>query len=66
DRGNRGRWVEGGQLTLRERAAQEVSRLLEQYTPSGLPEATKLELTRLMESEARRYGVSALPSVVNV
>jgi trimethylamine--corrinoid protein Co-methyltransferase len=66
DRGNRGRWIDGGRLTLRERAAQEVSRLLEQYTPSRLPEATKLELTRLMESEARRYGVDALPSVENV
>ena len=63
DRGNRGRWVEGGRRSLRERAAQEVSRLLEQYTPSRLPEETKLELTRLMEGEARRYGMDALPTV---
>lgn len=64
DRGNRGRWVEAGSLTLRERAAQEVSRLLEQYTPSRLPEETKLELTRLMKGEARRYGMDFLPTIV--
>jgi len=40
-----------------------VSRLLEQYTPSRLSEETKLELTRLMEGEARRYGMDALPTV---
>ena len=54
----------GGSLTLRERAAQEVSRLLEQYTPSRLPEETKLELTRLMKGEARRYGMDFLPTIV--
>jgi len=62
DRANRGRWHEGGRLTLRERAAQEVSRLLEQYKPSRLPEETKLELTCLMQHEAQRHGMEALPS----
>jgi trimethylamine:corrinoid methyltransferase-like protein len=61
DRANLGRWLEGGRLTLRERAAREVSRLLEQYTPSRLPEETKLELKRLMQHEARRHGMDALP-----
>ena len=62
DRGNRERWVEGGRLSLRERAAKEVSRLLEQYTPSRLPQETKAELTRRMEGEARRYGINTLPA----
>jgi trimethylamine--corrinoid protein Co-methyltransferase len=62
DRANLGRWLEGGRLTLRERAAREVSRLLEQYTPSRLPEETKLELTRLMQHEARRHGMDTLPT----
>src|SRR5208337_1981601 len=62
DRANLSRWLEGGQLTLRERAAREVSRLIEQYTPSRLPEETKLELTRLMRREAQRYGMDALPT----
>jgi len=47
---------------LRERAAREVSRLIEQYTPSRLPEETKLELKRLMQHEAQRYGTDALPT----
>jgi trimethylamine--corrinoid protein Co-methyltransferase len=62
DRANLSRWLEGGRLTLRERAAREISRLIEGYTPSRLPEKTKLELTRLMGREALRHGMQALPT----
>ena len=62
DRANLSRWLEGGRLTLRARAAREVSRLLEQYKPSRLPEETKFELTRLMQHEAQRHGMDALPT----
>lgn len=62
DRATHSRWLQGGGLTLKERAAREVARLLGKYTSSRLPEATKLELTRLMEKEARRYGMEALPA----
>jgi trimethylamine--corrinoid protein Co-methyltransferase len=62
ERANRTRWQKGGQLTLRERAAREVARLVEKYAPSRLPEKTKLELTRLMKREARRYGMEVLPA----
>jgi trimethylamine--corrinoid protein Co-methyltransferase len=62
DRANRARWAADGHLTLRERAGQEVSRLVEQYTPSRLPAEAKLELTRLMTAEARRYGMETLPA----
>jgi trimethylamine--corrinoid protein Co-methyltransferase len=62
DRANLSGWLEGGRLTLRERAAREVSRLLEQYTPSRLPRETKLELTRLMQHEAQRHGIDTLPT----
>ena len=65
DRANRERWHEGGRLTLRERAAQEVSRLLEEYTPSRLPEETKMELKRLMQREAQRHEMEALPTTEN-
>lgn len=62
DRANRARWLRGGGLTLRERAAREVARLVESYTPSRLPEETKFELTHRMEREARRHGMEALPA----
>lgn len=62
DRASRARWLEEGQVTLRERAAREVSRIIKAYTPSRLPEETKSELTRLMEREARRHGMEALPA----
>jgi len=62
DRANRSRWLEVGGLTLRDRAAQEVTRLVKQYKPSRLPQEIKSELTRLMLSEAQRYGMDAFPA----
>lgn len=62
DRANRVRWLKEGRLSLRDRAAREVARLIESYTPSRLPEDAKAELTRRMEQEARRYGMDSLPS----
>ena len=61
DRANRARWLKAGRLSLWERAAREVSRLIQGYTPSRLPRETKLELTRLMTQEAQRHGMEALP-----
>jgi trimethylamine--corrinoid protein Co-methyltransferase len=61
DRANRARWQKDGSLTLGRRAAGEVERILAKYTPSRLGEENKKELTRLMEREARRYGMDALP-----
>jgi trimethylamine--corrinoid protein Co-methyltransferase len=63
DRASRARWHEGGRTTLGERAAREVSRLVAAYQASRLPEETKRELTRLMEGEARRYGMDRLPAI---
>jgi trimethylamine--corrinoid protein Co-methyltransferase len=61
DRANLSRWREEGALTLKERATQEVTRLIDSYQPSPLPEDMKSELTRRMEEEARRYGMENLP-----
>jgi hypothetical protein len=47
---------------LRERAAREVARIVAAYKPSRLPAEAKRELTRLMQREARRYGMENLPS----
>jgi trimethylamine--corrinoid protein Co-methyltransferase len=62
DRANRSRWQEEGSLSLGERARREVGRLLAGYRPSRAPEDTTRELARLMEAEARRVGMSALPA----
>jgi trimethylamine:corrinoid methyltransferase-like protein len=61
DRANRSRWLDEGGLTLEQRAASEVERLLSSYTPSALPEDVKAELDRLMTAEARRHGMERLP-----
>jgi trimethylamine--corrinoid protein Co-methyltransferase len=61
DRASRVRWTKDGKPTLRERASREVERLIARHTPSRLPDDCKAELTRLMEREARRHGMSALP-----
>jgi trimethylamine--corrinoid protein Co-methyltransferase len=62
NRANRARWMEEGQVTLRERAAKEVSRIIKASKPTRLAAETKLELTRLMEHEAVRHGMDALPA----
>jgi len=54
-----------GKTTLRERASREVERLIARYTPSRLPDGRKAELTRLMETEAKRHGMAALPAGAN-
>jgi trimethylamine:corrinoid methyltransferase-like protein len=61
DRANRARWQEEGGLTLGQRAAAEVDRLLSAWTPSPLAPEAKRELRRVMEAEARRWGLERLP-----
>lgn len=61
DRANRARWEEDGALTLDERARREVARLLAAYQPSRIPDGAREELTRIMDAEARRAGMPALP-----
>jgi trimethylamine--corrinoid protein Co-methyltransferase len=61
DRANRARWEKDGRTTLGQRAAREVERLCRACPPSRLPDSAKADLTRLMTSEARRHGMTALP-----
>jgi trimethylamine--corrinoid protein Co-methyltransferase len=61
DRANQARWLEDGGLTLRERAVREVSRLVASYTPSRVSDQARHDLTSVMEREARRHGMQALP-----
>jgi predicted nuclease with RNAse H fold len=60
DRANRAKWSRD-KRTLGERASREVERLVARSAPSRLPDDAKADLTRRMESEARRYGMTALP-----
>jgi trimethylamine--corrinoid protein Co-methyltransferase len=61
DRCNLARWRDEGSLTIGERANREIDRLLDEYEPSRLPDDIRDELTNLMTSEARRYGMESLP-----
>jgi len=61
DRSNLARWRDEGSLTIDERANREIDRLLEEYEPSRLPDDVKIELTNLMETEARKFGLDRLP-----
>ena len=62
DRANRSRWLEEGGLSLGERAAREVDRLVAQARPSRLPDEAKQAMTERMEREARRWGMERLPA----
>jgi trimethylamine--corrinoid protein Co-methyltransferase len=63
DRTNRTRWQEEGSLTLWERASKEVARLINEYVPSRLSNSIKLEMKKMMEKEARRFGMERLPEI---
>jgi trimethylamine:corrinoid methyltransferase-like protein len=63
DRANRSRWEEEGSLTLGQRAHREVDKIIKEHRPVGLDEKIREELTRLMKSEARRYGMEKLPEI---
>jgi len=63
ERANRQRWYEEGSRTLSERAKTEVEKHLDGYEPSDLDDSTRSELTKLMTSEAKRYGMDKLPAI---
>ena len=62
NRANLSRWREEGSLTLGQRANAEVKRLITAYMPTRIADDAKRELTRLMETEARRCGMDSLPA----
>jgi trimethylamine--corrinoid protein Co-methyltransferase len=63
DRANRSRWEEEGSRTLGERAADEVERIVSEAKPVSLSSDTLAEMTRLMSTEAKRYGQETLPAI---
>lgn len=63
NRANRARWEQEGRQTLHQRAQREIQKMLKSYSPSRLSEDAKRELSKLMEAEARRYGMNKLPAI---
>ncbi|MBI3192984.1 MAG: trimethylamine methyltransferase family protein [Ignavibacteriae bacterium] len=63
NRANHSRWEEEGCSTLHERAGKEIDKLLKSYKPSRLPDEKKRELTKLMEAEAKKFGMNTLPQL---
>jgi len=61
DRANQARWLEEGGLSLRDRAAAEVGRLVAEAPPSRIGDDVKRELIGLMQREARKWGMESLP-----
>jgi trimethylamine--corrinoid protein Co-methyltransferase len=63
ERASLGRWREDGETTLGIRAGREVDRLIDAWTPSGVPDETKQALRERMGAAAREAGLDALPVV---
>ncbi len=62
NRANRARWEEEGKTSLIQRAADQVKQLVNASKPTRLSKEVTSELTRLMEREANKYGMSRLPA----
>jgi trimethylamine--corrinoid protein Co-methyltransferase len=63
DRSNRDDWIKAGSTSARVRAQEQVREILLKHTPEPLAEDLTKELRRIMEAEARRYGLEKLPSI---
>ncbi len=61
DRANRSRWIEEGSLSLETRAGQEVERIIAEHPDAVQTPEIRTDLTRLMETEARKHGMDKLP-----
>jgi trimethylamine--corrinoid protein Co-methyltransferase len=61
NRANRSRWEEDGSTTLNQRATDAVDKKISTWQPTHLSDDIKKELIKLMEAEARRYGMDKLP-----
>jgi len=61
ERANRARWREEGEKTLMDKARSEVEKHIGEYEPSALSDDIKREMTRLIMTEAEKYGMDSLP-----
>lgn len=63
DRSNRDEWIKAGSTTAQSRAKERVQAILAEHTSDPLAEDVARELRRIMESDARNYGLERLPAV---
>ncbi len=63
DRANRSRWHAEGSVTLGERAHAEVERLIDEWERGGLSKEIRRELTDMMTTEAKKFGMDKLPEL---
>ena len=65
ERGSLAAWQEKGSKNTFQRATERVEKLLKSYQLSPLPEQVQTELRRIVEAEARKYGMDRLPVYSN-
>jgi trimethylamine--corrinoid protein Co-methyltransferase len=63
DRSNRDDWAKSGSTTTDLRAKEKVRKILSKHEPEPLPDDIRCELRRIMEADARKYGLERLPAV---
>jgi len=56
-------WVSLGKKSINDRASEEVERLLKENLPSLLDDDILQELRKIMDSDAKIYGISSLPEI---
>lgn len=61
DREDKDVWLQKGATTAEERAHEAAKRILAGHKPAPLAEEVDRELVRIMEKEAKRYGLERLP-----
>jgi trimethylamine--corrinoid protein Co-methyltransferase len=61
DRDDKDVWIQKGATTAEDKAHQEVKRILASHTPLPLSGEIDRELMRIMEQDAKKYGLERLP-----
>jgi len=56
-------WVSLGKKSIADRASEEVERLLKENPPSLLDQDILQELRKIMDSDAKIYGITSLPDI---
>ena len=63
DRSNRDDWIKAGKSSAGDRAKERVQHILSEHIPEPVSEDVAKELRRIMETDAKKYGLERLPSI---